>query len=73
MCYKYMWDDAVADNFPAEQFFSFFKLNPHLVLSDEIRESAVNSGFSAEVIKPSSSTLCSILELAGYGIPLSIH
>ncbi|PKI62584.1 hypothetical protein CRG98_017006 [Punica granatum] len=50
MCYKYMWDDAVNDNFPTKKFFDFFNLNPYLLLSKEIRESAANSGFPAETL-----------------------
>lgn len=49
MCYKYMWDDLVADKFPSKKFFDFFSLNPHHILSDEIREMTANSGFPAEV------------------------
>lgn len=48
MCYKYMWDDLVADKFPSKKFFDFFSLNPHHILSDEIREMTANSGFPAE-------------------------
>jgi len=46
---KVMWDNLVADHFPSKQFFDFFTLNPHSVLSEEIRERTADSGFPAEV------------------------
>jgi exonuclease V len=49
MCYKYMWDNLVADHFSSKQFFDFFTLNPHSVLSEEIRERTADSGFPAKV------------------------
>ncbi|KAB1228021.1 Exonuclease V, chloroplastic [Morella rubra] len=50
MCYKHMWDNLVADNFPFNHFFDFFTLNPHSILSEEIREKAADSGFLAETL-----------------------
>lgn len=49
MCYKYMWDNLVADNFPSNQFFDFFTLNPHYILSEEIQQNTAKSGIPAKV------------------------
>lgn len=49
MCYKRLWDSLAANSFPSRQFYDFFALNPHYILSEEIRENTVNSGFPAEV------------------------
>ncbi|KAG6619850.1 hypothetical protein I3843_13G093400 [Carya illinoinensis] len=50
MCYKYMWDNLVADNFPSREFYKFFALNPHSMLSEEIREKTADSGFPADTL-----------------------
>ncbi|PSR95170.1 Exonuclease [Actinidia chinensis var. chinensis] len=50
MCYKYLWDNLVADNFPFRLFFDYFSLNPHSVLSEEIVAHACKSGFPAETL-----------------------
>ncbi|KAG7950051.1 hypothetical protein I3843_13G093500 [Carya illinoinensis] len=50
MCYKYMWDNLVADNFPSREFYKFFALNPHSILSEEIREKTADSGFPADTL-----------------------
>lgn len=50
MCYKRLWDNLVADKFPSGQFFDFFALNPHIILSNEIREQTAKSGFPAETL-----------------------
>lgn len=49
MCYKYLWDSLVADKFPSRNFFDFFSLNPHYILSEDIRTNIAKSGFPAEV------------------------
>lgn len=49
MCYKYLWDNLVADSFPSKQFFDFFTLDPYYILSKEIRENTAKSGFSVKV------------------------
>ena len=49
MCYKYMWDSLVADEFPTKKFFDFFSLNPNHILSPEIRDNTTKSGFPSEV------------------------
>ncbi|KAI4322229.1 hypothetical protein L6164_021940 [Bauhinia variegata] len=46
MCYKYLWDNLVADNFPSEQFFDFFELNPQHNLCEDLRVTCADSGFS---------------------------
>ncbi|KAL6953712.1 hypothetical protein U1Q18_020961 [Sarracenia purpurea var. burkii] len=50
MCYKYLWDNIVADNFPTRRFFDFFSLNPQCILSEEIRGNTAKSGFPAETL-----------------------
>ncbi|XP_052186649.1 exonuclease V, chloroplastic [Diospyros lotus] len=50
MCYKYLWDNLAADKFPSRQFFDFFALNPHWILSEDIRENTARSGFPAETL-----------------------
>nr|DAD26093.1 TPA_asm: hypothetical protein HUJ06_027561 [Nelumbo nucifera] len=49
MCYKYLWDNVVSDNFPSDHFFDFFRLNPEITLSKEIKEQTASSGFPAQV------------------------
>lgn len=49
MCYKRLWDSLVDDKFPVQKFFDFFSLNPHCILSAEIRENTAKSGFASEV------------------------
>ncbi|XP_042504379.1 exonuclease V, chloroplastic-like [Macadamia integrifolia] len=51
MCYKYLWDNIVADSFPADRFFDFFGLNPHHVLSEDIIEHATSSGFPVKTLE----------------------
>lgn len=50
MCYKYMWDNLAADNFPSMQFYDFFSLNSDCVLSEEIIEKTSNAGFQAKTL-----------------------
>ena len=49
MCYKYLWDNLVADTFPSKEFFDFYRLNPHYILSKEITENTAKAGVPAEV------------------------
>ena len=49
MCYKYLWDNLVADSFPFEQFFDFFSMKPKKNLSKEITEKTAKSGFPVKV------------------------
>ncbi|TXG73896.1 hypothetical protein EZV62_002475 [Acer yangbiense] len=50
MCYKYMWDNLAAGNFPSRQFFDFFSLNPYHVLSEEVRENTAEAGYPAKTL-----------------------
>lgn len=50
MCYKYLWDSLVADDFPSRQFFEFFSLKPNHILSAGIREHSAKCGFTAETL-----------------------
>ncbi|EEF36023.1 exonuclease V, chloroplastic [Ricinus communis] len=50
MCYKHLWDNLVADKFPSKEFFDFFSLNPHYILSKEIRENTAKAGISAKTL-----------------------
>ena len=49
MCYKYLWDNLVADDFPSKRFFTFFGLNPQHNLSEDLKVISADSGFSASV------------------------
>jgi len=57
MCYKYLWDNLVADNFPSDYFFTYFGLNPQHNLCEDLKVTCADSGFSASV---SSSLECII-------------
>ena len=50
MCYKYLWDNLVANPFPIQQFLKLFSLNPNYVLSQQIQETALQAGIPAQVI-----------------------
>lgn len=50
MCYKFLWDNLAADNFPSTQFYDFFSLNSDCVLSEEIIEKTSNAGFPAKTL-----------------------
>lgn len=49
MYYKYLWDNLIFVNFPSEQFYEFFSMDPQRILSDDVKMNASNSGFPAEV------------------------
>uniref|UniRef100_A0ACD5XY25 Uncharacterized protein n=1 Tax=Avena sativa TaxID=4498 RepID=A0ACD5XY25_AVESA len=49
MCYKYLWDSLIAEKFPAENFFSYFDLNPDFLLSDDVKRYISSLGFNAQV------------------------
>ncbi|MCL7027186.1 hypothetical protein MKW94_016997 [Papaver nudicaule] len=51
MCYKYLWDSLVKDDFSARSFLSFFGLNPHYTLSVEVQQHASSSGFPAKTLE----------------------
>ncbi|KAL9243885.1 hypothetical protein vseg_017722 [Gypsophila vaccaria] len=50
MCYKYLWDMLVSDNFPSKQFYEYFSLDPEHILSEVIKMSTANSGFPSETL-----------------------
>ncbi|KDP44101.1 hypothetical protein JCGZ_05568 [Jatropha curcas] len=50
MCYKHLWDNLVADKFPCKEFFDFFSLNPHYILSKEIRDNTAKAGIPAKTL-----------------------
>lgn len=49
MCYKYLWDNLVADDFPSEKFFTYFGLNPQNNLCEDLKVIGADPGFSASV------------------------
>ncbi|XP_057248117.1 exonuclease V, chloroplastic isoform X2 [Beta vulgaris subsp. vulgaris] len=51
MCYKYLLDNLVSNNFPSKQFYEHFSMDPQHVLSDEVKMSAADSGFPAETLE----------------------
>uniref|UniRef100_A0A453QXP5 Exonuclease V, chloroplastic n=2 Tax=Aegilops tauschii subsp. strangulata TaxID=200361 RepID=A0A453QXP5_AEGTS len=48
MCYKYLWDSSISEKFPAENFFSYFDLNPDFLLSDDVKRYISSIGFNAQ-------------------------
>ncbi|KAM0847654.1 hypothetical protein ACQ4PT_054874 [Festuca glaucescens] len=50
MCYKYLWDSLIAEKFPAENFFSYFDLNPDFLLSADVKRYISSLGFNAQVL-----------------------
>ncbi|MCL7029181.1 hypothetical protein MKW94_016668 [Papaver nudicaule] len=51
MCYKYLWDTTVSTNFPVDDFFNSFDLDPQHILSKEIQDQATNLGYHAETLE----------------------
>ncbi|XP_017698165.1 exonuclease V, chloroplastic isoform X2 [Phoenix dactylifera] len=51
MCYKYLWDNLVADTFPTDHFFNHFNLNPLYTLSGEVKEYIASLGFHAKTLE----------------------
>ncbi|KAF8725733.1 hypothetical protein HU200_020282 [Digitaria exilis] len=51
MCYKHLWDTLIAKKFPAENFFSYFDLDPNYLLSDDIKQYISSLGFSAKTFE----------------------
>ncbi|TKY67257.1 Exonuclease V [Spatholobus suberectus] len=50
MCYKYLWDNLVADDFPSKFFFTYFGLNPQHNLCEDLKVISADSGFSASTL-----------------------
>ncbi|KAG2616130.1 exonuclease V, chloroplastic-like isoform X2 [Panicum virgatum] len=51
MCYKYLWDSLIAEKFPAENFFSYFDLDPNYLLSDNVKQYISSLGFNAKTFE----------------------
>lgn len=49
MCYKYLWDNMIADNFPLEDFFAHFELNPEYIFSEDVRQHISSSACNVVV------------------------
>ncbi|KAJ9542797.1 hypothetical protein OSB04_029303 [Centaurea solstitialis] len=47
MCYKYLWDNLLANPFPSQKFLESFLLKPDYELSKEIQETAIQAGLPA--------------------------
>ncbi|RCV15290.1 hypothetical protein SEVIR_3G047100v4 [Setaria viridis] len=51
MCYKYLWDNLIAERFPADNFFSYFGLDPNYLLSDDVKQYISTLGFDAKTFE----------------------
>ncbi|MED6176195.1 hypothetical protein PIB30_085743 [Stylosanthes scabra] len=51
MCYKYLWDSLVSNQFPSREFYHYFDLDPKRALCEDLKKASSNSGFSAETLK----------------------
>ncbi|XP_052155754.1 exonuclease V, chloroplastic [Oryza glaberrima] len=51
MCYKYLWDNLISEKFPAENFFSYFDLDPGYLLSDDIKQYIRLLGLNAKTLE----------------------
>ncbi|CAA6654799.1 unnamed protein product [Spirodela intermedia] len=51
MCYKYLWDNTVAHSFPSDEFYSYFGLDPHSTLSDDVRDYSARLGVHAKTLE----------------------
>ncbi|XP_006654945.3 exonuclease V, chloroplastic [Oryza brachyantha] len=51
MCYKYLWDNLIGEKFPADNFFSYFDLDPSYLLSDDIKQFIRFSGLNAKTFE----------------------
>ncbi|XP_021836911.2 exonuclease V, chloroplastic isoform X2 [Spinacia oleracea] len=64
MFYKRLLDNMISNNFPSEQFYVHFSMDPHNILSDEVKMNAADSGFPAETLGEVVryvSNVCSVL------------
>ncbi|KAG9454333.1 hypothetical protein H6P81_007237 [Aristolochia fimbriata] len=48
MCYKYMWDNIVTNEFPSTHFFEYFGLDPQCTLSGDVRKCLAESGLKSK-------------------------
>ncbi|MQM16814.1 hypothetical protein Taro_049773 [Colocasia esculenta] len=51
MCYKYLWDCIVADNFPSGDFYKCFDLDPQSTLSEDVGEYSARLGLRAKTLE----------------------
>ncbi|XP_057856284.2 exonuclease V, chloroplastic isoform X2 [Cryptomeria japonica] len=49
MCYKFLWDNIVTEDFPSSSFFQYFGLHPQRILSKDIRKHIGDSGMGKNV------------------------
>lgn len=50
MCYKYLWDNMIVDNFPLGDFFEYFGLDPEYIFSEDVRQHISSSTFNVKVL-----------------------
>ncbi|XP_059065258.1 exonuclease V, chloroplastic isoform X1 [Cryptomeria japonica] len=55
MCYKFLWDNIVTEDFPSSSFFQYFGLHPQRILSKDIRKHIGDSGMGKNVASSSAS------------------
>lgn len=51
MCYKYLWDNLTTEEFPSDNFFSYFDLDPNYLLSDDVKGYISSLGFDAKTFE----------------------
>lgn len=51
MCYKYLWDNLVTDDFPSKLFFTYFGLNSQRNLCEDLKVISAVSGVSASQVQ----------------------
>ncbi|KAL4189282.1 hypothetical protein AMTRI_Chr08g206220 [Amborella trichopoda] len=67
MCYKCLWDNLVADKFPADLFYEFFRLRPQHILSKDVKEYAGSLRFDVKTLEylvKYFRNMCSVLPSA---------
>lgn len=57
MCYKYLWDNTVAHNFPSDDFYRYFGLDPQSTLSEDVRDYSARLGIHAKVLSSTFKVL----------------
>ena len=50
MCYKYLWDNMVAHDFPRSDFYRHFELDPLSSLSEDVLDFSARLGLHAKVL-----------------------
>ncbi|KAJ3676375.1 hypothetical protein LUZ60_003787 [Juncus effusus] len=48
MCYKYLWDNLIMNQFHSDEFFKYFNLDSEYILSDVVKEQINSLGFQAK-------------------------